>query len=81
MTQIKNELTSSIPKALANFDDMPNAAFIRLPAVALAYGFSKATVWRNVKKGTMPSPKKLSERVTAWNVGEIKADLAAKAGV
>lgn len=75
------QVSNTIPDALANFDVMPNAAFIRLPVVASVYGYSKATVWRNVKKGTMPSPKKLSERVTAWNVGEIKADLAAKAGV
>lgn len=70
---------NTIPDALANLDLMPNAAFVRLPVVAMAYGYSKATVWRNVKKGTMPKPVKLSERVTAWNVGLIKADLAAKA--
>lgn len=69
-----------IPEALANLDLMPDAAFVRLPVVAMAYGYSKATVWRNVKKGTMPKPVKISERCTAWNVGAIKADLAAKAG-
>lgn len=79
MQSSSSKLTNVIPNALANLDLMPNAAFVRLPVVAMAYGYSKATVWRNVKKGTMPKPVKISERCTAWNVGEIKADLAAKA--
>ena len=79
--QLSNATTAStIPDALANLDQMPNAAFIRLPIVAGAYGLSYSTIWRNVKKGTMPKPVHISERCTAWNVGEIKADLAAKAG-
>jgi predicted DNA-binding transcriptional regulator AlpA len=74
-----NTVVNIIPEALANLDLMPNSAFVRLPVVAMAYGYSKATVWRNVKKGTMPKPVKISERCTAWNVGLIRADLAAKA--
>lgn len=71
-------VVKTIPDALVNLDLMPNTAFVRLPVVAMAYGYSKATVWRNVKKGKMPKPVKISERCTAWNVGLIKADLAAK---
>lgn len=74
------QVSNTIPDALANLDLMPDVAFIRLPIVAGAYGYSTATVWRNVRKGLMPKPVKLSERCTAWNVGLIKADLAAKAG-
>jgi predicted DNA-binding transcriptional regulator AlpA len=81
MSQPSNiTVVNNIPDALANLDLMPNTAFVRLPVVAMAYGYSKATVWRNVKKGTMPKPVKISERCTAWNVGLIKADLLAKAG-
>jgi predicted DNA-binding transcriptional regulator AlpA len=28
-----------------------------------------------VKRGTLPAPRKLSERVTAWNVGELRKTL------
>ena len=78
MQQLKPELTQNIPSALANFDAMPSSAFIRLPIVMALYGVSSATVWRNVKIGAIPKPSKLSERCTAWNVGLIRAALAAK---
>ena len=68
-----------IPEALAQFDNLPDSAFIRLPVLKRLYGISAASCWRGVKKGTIPKPSKLSERCTAWNVGLIRAALAAKA--
>lgn len=68
--------TSAIPDALKNFDSLPDSANVRQPVVEALYGCSAATVWRMVKRGTLPAPRKLSERVTAWNVGEIRAALA-----
>lgn len=83
MRQLKSELTKAIPQkipeGLASFDQTPNSAYIRLPIVMCLYGVSAATIWRGVKKGTMPKPVKLTERTTAWNVGLVRADLAAKA--
>lgn len=79
MNQLKNEFTQHINPALANFDAMPNSAFIRLPVIKALYGVSSATIWRGVKIGTIPKPSKLSERCTAWNVGLVRAALAAKA--
>ena len=79
MNQLKNELTQPINPALANFDVMPNSAYIRLPVIKALYGVSSATIWRGVKIGTIPKPIKLSERCTAWNVGLVRAALAAKA--
>ena len=79
MNQTKNELTQNLAPALANFDDMPNSAYIRLPIIKALYGVSSATIWRGVKIGTIPKPSKLSERCTAWNVGLVRAALAAKA--
>ena len=35
--------------------------------------FSAATLWRKVKDGTFPAPIKLSERVTAWRVEDVRA--------
>lgn len=77
--QLKSESTQKIPEALANFDQTPNSAYIRLPIMMRLYGVSAATIWRGVRNGTIPKPVKLTERTTAWNVGLVKAALAAKA--
>ena len=81
MQQLKSELTKSIPEALANFDAMPDSAYIRLPTMRGLYGVSSSSIWRAVKNSKIPSPVKLTERTTAWNVGLVRADLALKAGV
>lgn len=79
MQQLKSELTKAIPEALANFDQLPDSAYIRLPIIKRLYGVSAATIWRGVKQGNIPKPSKLSERCTAWNVGLVRTALAAKA--
>lgn len=77
--QLKTKLTQNIPLALSNFEAMPCSAYIRLPVIKALYGVSSATIWRGVKAGTIPKPVKLTERTTAWNVGQVRAALAAKA--
>ena len=67
---------SAIPRALQNFDSQPDSAYVRQPVVQGLFAISAATVWRMVKRGTLPAPRKLSERVTAWNVGQLRAVLA-----
>lgn len=64
---------------LANFDNLPSSAHVRLATVKQLYGVSAATVWRLSGK-TIPTPRKISERVTAWNVGELRAALGVKGG-
>lgn len=41
--------------------------------------FSSATLWRKVGDGTFPKPVKLSERVTAWRVEDVRRWLDEKA--
>ena len=69
----------------ANFDTLPDSAFIResqlvqspkRPEAQAPLPFSAPTLWRKVKAGTFPKPIKLSERVTAWNVGAVRAWIA-----
>ena len=69
----------------ANFDTLPDSAFIResqlvqspkRPEAQAPLPFSAPTLWRKVKAGTFPAPVKLSERVTAWNVGSVRAWIA-----
>ncbi len=64
-----------IPDALRNFDALPDSANVRLPVVAALFACSTVTVWRRVKKGTLPAGRRLSEGVTAWNVGELRKAL------
>jgi len=71
--------TTCIPEALRNFDALPDSAYVRLPVVTGVFACSPATVWRRVKKGTLPAPRKLSEGVTAWNVGQIRQALKGEA--
>jgi len=68
---------SAIPDALRNFDSLPDSANVRQPIVQALVGCSSATVWRMVKRGTLPAPRKLSANVTAWNVGDLRKALAA----
>lgn len=62
--------------ALNQFDTRPAASFVRLPVVCSLYACSPATAWRWVKAGKIPAPIKLSDRVTAWRVGDLRAALA-----
>ena len=61
--------------ALAGFDSYPDSAYVRLPVVCALFGISAATAWRWVKKGMLPAGRKLSDSVTAWNVGELRKAL------
>ncbi|WP_335622424.1 helix-turn-helix transcriptional regulator [Acidovorax carolinensis] len=40
--------------------------------------FSAPTLWRKVKNRTFPAPVRLSERVTAWKVGDVRSWIAAQ---
>lgn len=76
-------MSQSIP----SFDALPDSAFIReahlvpspkRPGIPAPLPFSGPTLWRKVRAGTFPKPSKLSERVTAWRVGDVRAWLAAQ---
>ena len=69
----------SLPAALTHFDSLPDAANVRQPIVQALFGISAPTVWRWVKEGRLPQPRKHSARVTTWNVGELRRFLAAAA--
>ena len=72
--------SDSLPATLQNFDALPDSASVRQPTVEALWACSPASVWRGVKAGRIPAPRKLSPRVTAWNVGELRKALATVAG-
>jgi prophage regulatory protein len=72
-------------KTQVNFDALSDVAFIReadlvrstrRPGQAAPLPFSGPTLWRMVKAGSFPRPCKLSARVTAWRVGDVRQWLA-----
>ena len=72
-----------------SFDDLPDSAFRRVshlvldpkrPKYPALLPFSSATLWRKVAAGTFPKPVKLSTRVTAWRVAEVRSFLNSAAG-
>ena len=89
---LKTPIASSIPAQKVTihqsvFDALPDSAFIReaqlvqspkRPDTPAPLPFSAPTLWRKVKAGTFPRPIKLSERVTAFKVGEIRAWMTAQ---
>lgn len=55
------------------FDTMPDAGYLRqAQLIPHVVPFSSATLWRKCKAGEFPKPVKLSERVTAWEVGAVR---------
>lgn len=69
----------AVPAALKNFDSLPDSANVRVAVVAALAGYSQATVWRKAKAGKLPAPRRVSDRVTVWNVGELRAFLSSVA--
>ena len=68
------------------FDDLADSALLReaqlvqspkRPHGTAPLPFSAATLWRMTKAGTFPKPVRLSQRVTAWRVGDVRAWLNA----
>lgn len=73
---MRKKILGGLPDALKHFDSLPDAAGVRQPVVEGLLGCSAATVWRSVKAGRIPAPKKTSPRVAVWNVGELRRALA-----
>ena len=71
-----HQTAAAIPSALAGFDSYPDSAYVRLPVVCALFQISSATAWRWSKSGRLHAPRRLSEGVTAWNVGELRKALS-----
>jgi predicted DNA-binding transcriptional regulator AlpA len=57
---------------------IPATGFIRLPQVLAVIPYCKSTLWARVKQGRFPRPVKLSARITAWRVEDIREYIAAQ---
>lgn len=50
-----------------------NEEFLRLRDVIRRIGLSRTTIYRLIGDGRFPAPVKLSERASAWRLGEVQA--------
>ena len=66
-------------QSLFSHGRLPVSGYVRqsqlIPAIL---PFSSATLWRMVKAGKFPYPVKLSARITAWRVEDVRAWMHAK---
>lgn len=69
---MKRETKPNLPASLENFDQLPDSAYVRKPVVCALFACSGMTINRRVQAGTLPAPRKLSERILAWNVAELR---------
>lgn len=67
-------MTPKIPVSVLRFNDLPDDARIDVQAVAVLFGRSVNSIWRDVKFGRVPKPLKFG-RSTRWIVGEVRAAL------
>lgn len=74
----KSSNSEELPSALIKFDSLPDAANVRQPVVEALFACSSATLWRRCKDGSIPAPKRLSPRITTWNVGALREFLRMK---
>lgn len=64
----------------STFDNLPATGYIRqAQLIPHVVPFSSATLWRKCARHEFPAPVKLSERVTAWRVGDVRKWLEAQA--
>ncbi len=61
---------------IPNLDNMPDCGYVAARSLAAWLGVSQVTIWRWVKSGRLPAPKKLGANTTRFNVGEIRGALA-----
>jgi predicted DNA-binding transcriptional regulator AlpA len=58
----------------AEFDRLPDAAYVRMPVVSALFSVSPATIWRWSRMGTLPRPTRISG-VTLWNAGQLRRSI------
>lgn len=71
--------TKPAAKPVQSVDTLPDSAYIRSAQLVSENGrpgllpFGNSTLWRKVRAKEFPAPVRLSERVTAWRLGDVRA--------
>jgi len=61
-----------------DYRSLPDAARLREKHVIPLIGRSRASLWRDVRKGTFPRPKK-DGAITSWRYGDVRKWLEGQA--
>jgi hypothetical protein len=64
-----------VPFAVRNWQDLPDEANVDVKVVALMTGRSIPSVWRDVARGRLAPPRRLTPRCSRWQVGVIRLHL------
>ncbi|MFM0243034.1 helix-turn-helix transcriptional regulator [Paraburkholderia phytofirmans] len=67
-------INAVIPNSLAAWPTLPDDAYVDVRVVAGLFGCAVPTVWRRVRAGLIPNPRKFGSS-TRWNVGALRAVL------
>lgn len=59
-------------KSLEAFQNLPKEGYVRLPTILFHIPIGRSTFLKKVQDGVYPQPTKLSERVSAWRVEDIR---------
>lgn len=61
-----------IPGRLRDFDLLPDSTQLGQPVLEAFFGCSSETISAMVNAGALPPPKKLSEPIALWYLGELR---------
>lgn len=76
----KSKTIDKTTEVVARFDVLPDDAIISAAVVrALMGNFSRATMWRRVRAGSLPQPIRLSAQARGFRAGDIRDTLRAMA--
>ena len=60
-------------RIVRDLDALPAAAALRVQEVSVLTSYSVSSVWRRAKDDpSFPQPRKLGDRLTVWNHGEVR---------
>lgn len=59
-------------KSIPTFHELPREGYVRLSTILFHIPVGRSTFLKKVADGVYPSPTKLSERVSAWKVEDIR---------
>lgn len=74
--------TTPYPRAYLEFDSLPDDALVGKDVVVLLLARSTASLWRDLKAGTVPAPLPAGPGVPCrWHVGTLRRFIRERAGV
>lgn len=72
-------MTDKITTRVSQFDKLPDSARVTLQELALLLPAHRQTIWRHVRKGTLPRPERVAgSRRPTWSAATVRLLLSGK---